>query len=153
MARFRHSASFGKRQEFAAIAELLRRGYDVYMTLVDDQGIDCVVRQGPREYFDVQIKARSLESKAGKRGLFTLIDCSEPRPNYVFIFYAEGVGENGRYWVISSMDIVRKGFATTLKSGPNIGKYRVVLNRPKYAAYVDAFEQAFGAPPTLDEAR
>ena len=34
---FRSSASFGKRQEFVAIAELLRRGFDVYLTLVDDQ--------------------------------------------------------------------------------------------------------------------
>ena len=59
MTRFRHSASFGKRQEFGAIAELLRRGYDVYITLVDDQGIDCIVRQGPDKFYDVQIKARS----------------------------------------------------------------------------------------------
>jgi len=41
---FRSSGSFGKRQEFIVVAELLRRGYDVYMTLVDDQQIDCVVR-------------------------------------------------------------------------------------------------------------
>lgn len=39
---------FRQAQEFGAIAELLRRGYDVYVTLVDDQGIDCIVRQGPR---------------------------------------------------------------------------------------------------------
>src|ERR1700758_4110328 len=43
---FRSSASFGKRQEFAAIAELLKRNYDVYLTLVDDQQIDCMVRLG-----------------------------------------------------------------------------------------------------------
>ncbi|WP_229725834.1 hypothetical protein, partial [Calditerricola satsumensis] len=42
---FRSSASFGKRQEYVVIAELLRRGFDVYQTLVDDQGIDCVIRQ------------------------------------------------------------------------------------------------------------
>jgi hypothetical protein len=34
---YRSSASFGKRQEYIAVAELLRRGHDVYMTLVDDQ--------------------------------------------------------------------------------------------------------------------
>jgi hypothetical protein len=44
MPSFRSSASFGKRQEFAAIAELLKRNYDVYSTLVDDQQIDCIVR-------------------------------------------------------------------------------------------------------------
>jgi hypothetical protein len=79
MARFRHSASFGKRQEFGAIAELLRRGYDVYLTLVDDQGIDCIIRQGPGSYFDVQIKARSKESKAGKVGHVPLLDCAKAR--------------------------------------------------------------------------
>jgi hypothetical protein len=147
MTRFRHSASFGKRQEFGAIAELLRRGYDVYMTLVDDQGIDCVVRQGPDKFYDVQIKARSKEAKAGKVGHFPLLDCSKPRPNYVFIFFSEGVGERGRYWVIPSTTIIRPGFGTFLKSGKNKGKYRLILNRPKYADYVDAFEAAFGEPP------
>jgi hypothetical protein len=43
---FRDSASFGKRQEFTVTAELLRRGYDVYQTLVDDQQIDCIIRKG-----------------------------------------------------------------------------------------------------------
>lgn len=58
---FRSSASFGKRQEFTAIAELLRRGLDVYMTLVDDLQIDCIIRQDDGErlrYLDIQIKAR-----------------------------------------------------------------------------------------------
>lgn len=32
---YRDSSSFGKRQEYIAIAELLKRGFDVYMTLVD----------------------------------------------------------------------------------------------------------------------
>ena len=32
---FRSSASFGNRQEYVAVAELLRHGHDVYMTLVD----------------------------------------------------------------------------------------------------------------------
>lgn len=42
--KHRSTASFGKRQEYIAVAELLRRGFDIYMTLVDDQQIDCVVR-------------------------------------------------------------------------------------------------------------
>jgi hypothetical protein len=40
---YRDTASFGKRQEFIVIAELLRRGFDVYLTLVDDQGISSVI--------------------------------------------------------------------------------------------------------------
>lgn len=145
--RFRHSASFGKRQEFGAIAELLRRGYDVYTTLVDDQGIDCIIRQAPDTFYDVQIKARSKESKAGQVGHFPLLDCSNARKNYIFIFFSEAVGERGRYWVIPSLTIVQPGFGTTLKSGKNKGKYRLILNRPKYKDFVEAFEAAFGKPP------
>lgn len=55
-------ASFGKRQEYIAIAELLKRGYDVYITLVDDQQIDCIVRHDADPHVTVvelQIKARS----------------------------------------------------------------------------------------------
>ena len=49
MPPFRNSASFGKRQEMVVFGELLRRGYDVYLTLVDDQQIDCIVRFGDRD--------------------------------------------------------------------------------------------------------
>jgi len=44
MTSYRSSAAFGKRQEYIAVAELLRRGYDVYMILVDNLQIDCVIR-------------------------------------------------------------------------------------------------------------
>jgi hypothetical protein len=62
---FRSSASFGKRQEYIAVAELLKRRFDVYMTLVDDQQIDCVVRLpgSPPSYVDLQIKARSKNAQ------------------------------------------------------------------------------------------
>jgi hypothetical protein len=39
-----------------AVAELLWRGFDVYMTLMDDQQIGCVVRQekgGKLRYLDI----------------------------------------------------------------------------------------------------
>jgi len=150
--RFRHSASFGKRQEFGAIAELLRRGYDVYVTLVDDQGIDCIVRQGPRRYFDVQIKARSADVVPKNAGFFPQLKITQPRSNYVFVLYAEGIGPRGTYWVIPSTHLARSGFGLTIKSGPRKGLFRIRVNndlriRPKYAAYVDAWEPAFGKPP------
>jgi hypothetical protein len=150
--RFRHSASFGKRQEFGAIAELLRRGYDVYVTLVDDQGIDCIVRQGPRRYFDVQIKARSADASARNAGFFPQLKIADPRRTYVFVLYAEAIGERGTYWVIPSTHLVRPGFGLSIKSGPRKAFFRIKLNndlrpRPKYAKYVDAWGAAFGKPP------
>ena len=41
----RSSASFGKRQEYVAVSELLRQGFGVYMALADDLQIDCIIRQ------------------------------------------------------------------------------------------------------------
>jgi len=85
MARaFRSTASFGKRQEYVVIAELLRRGFDVYQTLVDDQGIDCIIRlddQGGLRYIDLQIKARSKDCDPNNAGRFAAIEIVNPRPN------------------------------------------------------------------------
>jgi len=140
------TASFGKRQEYIAIAELLRRGFDVYMTLVDDQHIDCIIRyptQPPR-YVDVQIKARSRTAK--NTGMFSAMTIREPRENYFFIFYDETLN---CYWIMSSLDVIREG--NTNKSGANIGKVKVKLAnkltsgkwkaRPKFDCYKDDFQR------------
>jgi predicted AAA+ superfamily ATPase len=88
---FRDSASFGKRQEFIVISELLRRGYDVYQTLVDDQQIDCIVRKGKQNpvYVDIQIKARSNRCSPKDAARFAGMVVESPRPNYFFIFHSE----------------------------------------------------------------
>ena len=145
---YRASASFGKRQEFVAIAELLRRGFDVYMTLVDDRQIDCVVRldRQPPVYLDVQIKARSKTAKAP--ATFAAMEIRDPRENFFFIFYSEAAN---CYWNMPSLDVVEK--ANIVKSGKNEGKYRLLLAntlvsgevrpRPKWEHYLDNFDLLF----------
>jgi hypothetical protein len=124
------------------------------MTLVDDQGIDCIIRKSSNEYIDVQIKARSKDAKGRNAGFFPTIDIPEPRPNYIFIFYVEALDT---YWVIPSTKIVEEGFGNRLKSGPRVGKYRlrlanyseskgIIRPRPKYAEYENAFEKVLGPP-------
>ena len=142
---YRDSASFGKRQEYIAVAELLKRGFDVYMTLVDDQQIDCIIRlEGQRpKYIDIQIKARSKGAK--NPGTFSAMEIREPRPDFFFIFYSEAAKT---YWIMPSLDIVEK--ANIGKSGQNEGKYRLVLTnthrdgtvvpRPKWKLYESAFD-------------
>jgi hypothetical protein len=147
---FRSSASFGKRQEFAAIAELLRRGFDVYMTLVDDQQIDCIIRQelnGKLRYLDVQIKARSIDAKHA--ATYAALTCRYPRADFWYIFYSEAANT---YWVIPSVELialgnVNKGGET--KDGKNKGKVTLRLAnltkqgwkpRPKFKVYENAFE-------------
>jgi hypothetical protein len=124
---FRSSGSFGKRQEYIAVAELLRHGYDVYMTLVDDQQIDCVVRlevDCHPVYIDVQIKARSAGAK--QAGTFAALTVRDPRPNFMFVFYSEGADA---YWVMPSLDLVRE--ATRNKEGVNAGKYSIVFTNTR----------------------
>jgi len=146
---YRHTASFGKRQEFVAIAELLRRGFDVYMTLVDDQQIDCVIRQETRKgpvYQDIQIKAGSRYCAPTNFGRFAGMRIPDPRPGYFFIFYSEPAGA---YCVMPSLDLVR--LASQNRKGKNKGTYTIQLARwrrrttevrprPKFDRYRDNFD-------------
>jgi hypothetical protein len=119
MGPYRDSASFGKRQEYSAVAELLKRGFDVYMTLVDDKGIDCVVRLDQRRYVDVQIKARS---KTAKQWNFFAAMAFRPRRNLYFIFYTE---KTDSFWVMPSYDVAR--LSARNRGGRNAGKYALSL--------------------------
>lgn len=136
---------YGRRQEFVAIAELLKRGYQVFQTLVDDEGIDCVVRKmigGKPVYIDLQIKARSEQTKPKNAGYFPILKIPKPRPNYFFMFHSAHVDS---YWLIPSQDMV-EGKASSHKSGRNKGAFSVRLTnvtragplpRPKYEPYLN----------------
>jgi len=145
---FRDSASFGKRQEFVAIAELLRRGFDVYLTLVDDQQIDCVVRKeikGVPLYLDIQIKARSKDCNPKNAGRFAALEVRNPRPNFFFIFFSE---QADTYWIISSLNLIEE--ANRNKTGKMAGRYSIVFTnvsrktgkvtpRPRFEKYQGNF--------------
>ncbi len=136
---YRDTASYGKRQEYIAIAELLRRGFDVYMTLVDDQGIDCVIRLNEHRYLDVQIKARSTTAK--QWNVFAAMTF-EPRDNLYYIFFTE---RDKTYWIFPSIELVK--FCHRNKSGANEGKRHLTLPRittgpksEKFSKYRDGFD-------------
>jgi len=116
---YRDSASFGKRQEYVVVAELLRHNFDVYMTLVDDQGIDCIIRLDHNRYLDIQIKARS---KTAQQWNFFAAMTIEPQDNYFFVFYLEA---NNTMWVMPSNDVVH--YSIRNKSGANAGKFSLTL--------------------------
>ena len=122
--RYRDLASFGKRQKFIAIAELLRRGFDVNIPLVDNQQVDCIIRKivnGKPVYIDIQIKARSKDCKPYDAARFAAMTIN-PRDNYFFIFYSEQLDT---YWVIPSKELVK--IASQNKKGKNKGKYHINL--------------------------
>jgi hypothetical protein len=121
---YRSSASFGKRIEFWVIGLLLKDGFDVYVPLVDDDGIDAILRGDQGRKLDIQIKARSSSVKFGSSALFTLGQ-SHPlmRQDFFFIFYSERLTE---MWVMSSADFL--GHCVTTKSGKNTGNRSIWMN-------------------------
>ncbi len=70
---FRHSAGFSKRIEFWLIGKMMKEGLDVYVPLVDDFGIDAVIRKSSGEFVELQIKASSMSVKFGAAALFAAI--------------------------------------------------------------------------------
>ena len=61
MNTFRHTAGFGKRIEYWIIGNMLKEGIDVYVPMVDDFGVDAVIRTPSGKFLEVQIKARSKD--------------------------------------------------------------------------------------------
>ena len=131
---FTNLASFGKRIEHFLIGQMLKEGLDVYLPVVDDKGIDAVVRRPDGKFVEIQIKARSKSVIDGDAALFAAIE-HEHRENYWFVFYAERMGENGTMWIMSSKEFVAESVQN--KKGKNAGKRSIWLNgRRKGAEYV-----------------
>ena len=119
---FRHSAGFGRRMEYWIIARMLKEGLDVYTPLVDDFGIDAVVRRPSGEFVECQIKARSRTVGFGDAGLFAAIR-HEARPNYFFIFYSERMDTT---WIMSSEEFLQHSVVN--RNGRNVGLRSVWFN-------------------------
>ena len=119
---FRHSAGFGKRVEYNLIGKMLMEGLDVYLPLVDDHGVDCVIKKEDGTFIEVQIKARSNEAIDGDAALFSAIT-HELTPNFYFVFYSERLE---MMWILSSGEFLKE--CTTNKNGKNTGKHTIWFN-------------------------
>ncbi len=96
------NARIGKIQEYVVVTELLKQGYDVYMPLVDDKQIDCVLRIDDNRYLDIQIKARSKQVEISRGGVFAGGKRVDPRDTYFYIFYSEHIDT---YWIMPSLKL------------------------------------------------
>ena len=119
---FRHSAGFGKRMEYNLVGQMLMEGLDVYLPLVDDHGVDCVIKKNDGTFIEVQIKARSSEVNDGDAALFSAIT-HELTPNFYFVFYSERLQ---MMWILSSEEFLRE--CVTNKNGKNAGKHSIWFN-------------------------
>ena len=119
---FRHSAGFGKRMEYNLVGKMLMEGLDVYLPLVDDHGVDCVIKKENGTFIEVQIKARSNEVTNGDVALFAAIT-HELSPNFYFVFYSERLN---KMWIMSSEEFLQE--CVTNKKGKNLGKHSIWFN-------------------------
>lgn len=117
------TASFGKRVEYTVIARMLRSGLDIYLPMVDDKGIDCLVRKNDGTIAEIQIKGRSVNCDLKDAGRFSALSI-KPRPGYYLVFYSEAC-ENGTIWLMPSMEFAK--LAVQNMNGKNRGKYSIVL--------------------------
>lgn len=120
---FRHSAGFGKRMEYYLIGKMLMEGLDCYVPLVDDHGVDCVIKKSDGTFIEVQIKARSSSVTDGDAALFSAIT-HEFRPNFYFVFFSERL--DNAMWILSSEEFLKE--CVTNKTGKNAGKRSIWFN-------------------------
>ena len=119
---FRHSAGFGKRMEYYLVGQMLMEGLDVYLPLVDDHGVDCIIKKPDGMFIEVQIKARSNKVTPGDAGLFAAIT-HECTPNFYFVFFSERLDS---MWIMSSEEFLQE--CVTNKTGKNAGSHSIWFN-------------------------
>jgi len=118
--RFRDTASFGKRIEYSIIGEMLKEGLDVYTPMVDDIGIDAIIRKADGSFLEIQIKARSNDVKFGDSGLFTVNKHQSERNGYFFVFYSQRMDTK---WILSSKEFIESSLL--IKNGKNKGSRQI----------------------------
>jgi hypothetical protein len=138
----------GQRLAFAVVAELVRRGFEVYLPAVAEGGSDCILRlEGEADpcWLELRIETRTADASPAKAALFAGLEIPDPRPGLAFIFCAALVDA---YWVVPSHELVE--MARQYKRGKNKGKYTInfchvqaghPVPDPQYAAYQDAFHR------------
>ena len=119
---FRSLAGFGKRMEYNLVGKMLMEGLDCYLPLVDDHGVDCVIKKADGTFIEVQIKARSNEVTDGDAALFAAI-VHDYRPNFYFVFFSERLHT---MWIMSSEEFLQE--CVTNKTGKNAGKRSIWFN-------------------------
>ena len=115
--------------EYWTIGRMLKEGLDIYVPLVDDFGIDAIIRKKDNSFIEIQIKARSENVIPGDAALFAAIDHPEVRRNYYFVFYAERMNA---MWIMSSEEFDK--LAVRNKSGNNVGKRSIWFNLKRKGA-------------------
>ena len=108
--------------EYKLIGDMLIEGIDCYVPLVDDHGVDCVIKKEDGTFIEIQIKARSKDVTDGDAALFAAIK-HELTDNFYFLFFSERLDT---MWILSSKEFIDE--CVTNKTGENAGKHSIWFN-------------------------
>ena len=105
----------GKRAEFLVFGELLRRGAELYLPVVDT-GIDAISRLKVGTYLEIQVKSTEAENQAGYFNISNL----EPKPNFFIVCVDMSERKMEQWnkpevWILPSTEFVK--YATGTKKG------------------------------------
>ncbi len=99
----------GKLAELMVFGELIRRGADLYLPVVDI-GIDAILRQKNGKYVEIQVKSTKAKDQAG------YFNASfEPRGNLFIVcveMSREDEGEQPEVWIIPSTEFEKYAYKT-----------------------------------------
>ena len=109
----------GKRAEYEFFIMLLDRGYELFIPLADDNGVDALVRLENGNIIEIQIKSRS--PGVVNPNLFADLNYKPGRSKYWFVFH-NWKDDADTWWLLS-----RKDFESKAKEDKE-GKYSITLN-------------------------
>ena len=115
---------FGASVELLVVSKLLDEQREVYLPVVDDHGVDILVKSkdGAQAAWQ-ELQVKSLH----EGGLFAAISCPNPRPNYWFLFYVKA---HSTMWHVNSTDFVRLA-SQNRPDCKNANKYSLSLSTKK----------------------
>jgi len=115
----------GRIGELLMKAEFLKRDFDVYSTEVDNDGIDFVVKNLNKNYFDIQVKATNQKYIFMKKAVF------QPRGNLYLAMLILDQKQNNHFLLIPSLDFLNNTRDSFLVDRNYEGK----ISPPEYGIY------------------
>ena len=111
--------------EYNIIGELLIEGLDVYTPLVDDHGVDAIIKKADGTFIELQIKARSNDAK--NTGTFANIKVDAQlndnnNEKFYYIFRSEKLQKT---WILSF-----KEFIDNSRENRNVNYRELTVNYP-----------------------
>jgi len=112
----------GKQAEFLVFGELIRRGADLYLPVID-KGIDVIILKEDGSYLQIQVKSTEASEQAG---WFNIWDLELYKGKNLFIVCVEMSKEPPEIWVLPSEVFME--YANVSKSKEGWNKYTLGID-------------------------